>query len=242
MARTALVVIALVAGTVTAARAQNRFLVEPTRIDLSSAAPAGALSITNHGDAPLRVQLMAARWHDDIDGTPQIEPTKAILLRPSIVEIPAGKTRAIRIGTTIMSGPTEASFRVFIEELPDRQPTGGAQIRVLTRISVPVFIAPRSPSIKLSARATIAEGKVVVAVHNAGTKHVKLAKVQVGARRDGARRWVREATGWYVLAGSDRRFAIDLTGEGCAAADRLIVELTDEDGQVVTGAPAPCEK
>lgn len=237
--KSAFLAIALVAAVSTAAAAENRFQVEPTRVDLSATAAASAVVVTNHGANPLRLSLSASKWTDDLDGGQQLAPTTDIVLRPALVEIAPGKSRTIRIGTTATTQAVEGTYRVFIEEMPDRRPVQGAQIQVLTRIGVPVFVAPKTASIQLVSTAHTDGSKGTITVSNSGTRHVKLAKISLAAVRGKQRRWVHEMVGWYVLAGNTRRFPLDLQKDAVASDDRLIVELTDEDGQVTTSEAAP---
>ena len=228
--------VAVLVGT---AHADNRFQVEPTRVDLSGQAPAGAVIVTNHGADPLRIQIDAMRWTDDVDGVQQLTETKDLVVRPSLVEIAPGKSKTIRIGTVTPQGEQEGSYRVFIAELPDHTKPQSAQIQVLTRLGVPVFIAPTKPSVTLVPKVSVAGGQATVVVANQGTRHVKLAKVRVVGVREGQQRWDHEGTGWYVLAGHDRRFVVDVGADDCRAGDRTRIELIDEDGEART-QESPC--
>jgi fimbrial chaperone protein len=217
--------------------AEGRFQVDPTRIDLASAAPSGALTITNHGTTPLRLQAAAFRWTDDADGAMQLTPAPELVVRPALFEVQPGKARTLRVGTAQSPGTVEQSYRVFVEELPDRSATQTAGIHVLTRIGVPVFLAPRQPRAALEVRVVTEAGKTFVTVKNPGTIHVKLATVKL--RADGGA-WERSAAGWYVLPGDHRRFAIE-PGQPCAAGTRWIAEASSEDGAHWASAPSSCE-
>ena len=225
----------------TRARADGQFQVEPTRVDLSTQAPAGAVVVTNHGTETLRLEAKAFRWTDDVDGSPMLTATSDVVIRPSIIEIPAGASRTLRVGTTAMSGASESSYRVFVEELPNPKAQKRGQITVLTRIGVPVFVAPVHAATVLVPSVAIDGDHAVVDVKNTGTQHAKLMKVKVSAMRDGRRTWQHETAGWYVLAGADRRFQVPLAKDGCAAGDALVGEIQDEDGHAVTTPLGSCE-
>ncbi|MBX3161088.1 MAG: molecular chaperone [Deltaproteobacteria bacterium] len=218
------------------AAADRRFQVEPTRLSLSTEAPAGALVLANQGTEPLRLQVAAYRWSEDADGAMRLEPAPEIVVRPAIVEIEAGRARTLRVGTTATSGAVEGTYRVFVEELPDRRPRAASQVQVLTRIGVPVFVVPQRPSIRLAARP---DGPGVIAVRNSGTAHVKLARVGLAAVRGSEARWRHEAAGWYVLPGAERRFRVDVGRDACEASDLLAITLVDEDGRSTTSS-VPC--
>lgn len=240
--RASVIAAVLLCAAGTRAHADHQFHVEPTRVELSARAPAGALVISNGGTTSMRLQASVFRWYDDPDGTSRLAPAPEIVVRPSIFEVAAGQSRTLRVGTTAAPEPLERSYRVFVEELPDRRAQPAAQIQVLMRIGVPVFIAPHRAEVKLITAARIAGPRAQLTVRNEGTRRAKLAKVSVAAMRDGRERWRREATGWYVLARRERTFAIDLGADRCEPArDSLSVVLTDEDG-VATTTSTPCVK
>lgn len=234
----AVVVVLAAALPATHAWAQGRFQVEPTRVDLSSRAPSDAITVTNRGTTALRLQATAFRWADDANGGMQLTPAPEIAIRPSLFEIQPGKMRSIRIGTTASPAAVEQSFRVFVEELPDRSaPPASSGIRVLTRIGVPVFVAPHTGRVAIDVRAVNEPGRVGVVVHNTGSVHVKLATVKL--RLVGGA-WERSAAGWYVLPGYERRFEIP-PGRPCAKNEQWIAEAISDDGDRWTSAPSRCE-
>jgi fimbrial chaperone protein len=204
--------------------AEGKFQVDPTRVDLGAAAQTGAVHVTNHGTHPLRLQITAVAWTDDADGIMQLAPTTDIVVRPSLIEIAPGARNTLRVGVTISPRAAEQSYRLFVEELPDRRPKPAGRIDVLTRIGIPIFVAPRT------IRDAIAVGAIgnLVTVANTGTTHVKLRTVRLAAHRDGKRRWQREVTGWYVLPSASRRFVV--AGTACEPGDELVTEVIAETG------------
>lgn len=218
--------------------AEGRFQVEPTRIDLSSTAPSGAVTVTNHGPAALRLQASVFRWAQDANGAMQLTPAPELVVRPALFEVQPGKARTVRVGTTATAADVEQSYRVFVEELPDRTAAQTAGIHVLTRIGVPVFLAPRVPRVAIEISAVTEAGKPIVIVKNPGTLHVKLGAVKLRAADGG---WENTAAGWYVLPGDARRFPV-AAGKACGAGDRWVAEATSEDGARWASAPSPCER
>jgi fimbrial chaperone protein len=225
-------------ATAAPAFAEGRFQVEPTRIDLASAAPSGAVTVTNHGQSALRLQASVFRWTQDASGAMQLTAAPEMVVRPALFEVQPGKARTVRVGTTATAAAVEQSYRVFIEELPDRTATQAAGIHVLTRIGVPVFLAPRVAKVAIELAAVNDGGKPAVIVKNPGTLHVKLGAVKLRAADGG---WEKTAAGWYVLPGDARRFPIE-AGKACAAGDRWIAEAIDETGARWASAPSPCER
>lgn len=237
MRHAALVILCALAAA-TPARAEGRFQVEPTRVDLSSTAPSGAITVSNRGGGVLRLQATVYRWAQDADGGTQLTPAPEMVVRPALFEVQPGKARTVRVGTTATPAGVEQSYRVFVEELPDRTTAQTAGIHVLTRVGVPVFLAPREARVAIELLPATSNGKVAVVVKNPGTLHVKLAEVRLRAA-DGA--WQRSVAGWYVLPGDSRRFAVE-PAQPCSVGGRWVAEATSEDGGKWTSPPSPCEK
>lgn len=227
---------ALMCALVATARADGRFQVDPTVVELSSTARNGAVIVTNHGATALRLQATVFAWSEESDGA-RLQPTTDLVVRPALLEVPAGGSRTVRVGALVGARATEQSYRLFVEELPDRS-AAQPGIRVLTRIGVPVFIAPPDRRAALDLHPKLGE----VTVQNTGTVRVKLASLELRAMARGAARWTHSATGWYVLPGRERRFAIEVGKDACRAGEQLVAIATDEGGASWTSAPAPCER
>lgn len=227
---------ALLCALVAPARADGRFQVDPTVVELSAAARNGAVIVTNHGTTALRLQATVFAWSEDDRGA-ELQPTGDLVVRPALLEVPAGASRTVRVGSLVGARALEQSFRLFVEELPDRS-AAQPGIRVLTRIGVPVFIAPPERRAVLDVRAQ--RGAVTVA--NTGTVRVKLATLELRALARGAARWTHAAPGWYVLPGRERRFAIEVGKDACRAGEQLVAIATDEGGASWTSTPTPCER
>lgn len=238
MARIRVLALLAVVASAGRARADGRFQVEPTRVDLSSTAPSGAVTVTNHGTTALRLQATAYRWSEDFNGAMQLAAAPDVVVRPSLFEVQPGKSRTVRVGTTAAAGATEQSYRVFIEELPDHSTTQALGVRVLTRIGVPVFVAPRSGQTALVLRPGFDDGHASVVVNNTGTLHVKLQELKLHSASGG---WQRTAMGWYILPGGKRRFVMD-PAPPCAAGDPWIAEATSEDGARFASPPTACRR
>ena len=231
----------VVAALVAPARAESSFQVNPTLIALSKAAPAEAVVITNHGTEALRVQASVMTWTEDRNGLMALGATTDVVVRPSLLEIEPGRSKTVRVGTTLGEPLVEGSYRLFVEQLPDRRTVEGGKIVVLTRIGVPVFMTPAKPSEALAATTTIKGNQATVEVQGRGTQRTKLAAVIVRAMKGESVRWERRATGWYVLPGRTRDFTIDLGSEQCRAGEMLVAELVSDSGTTWASSPRRCE-
>jgi fimbrial chaperone protein len=172
----------------------------------------------------------------------QLSPTEEVIVFPPLVTIGPGEERNLRVGTTAEAGPAEKSYRIFLEELPPpERPGERSQVRVLSRIGIPVFVAP----LRTEARAALAElslvkGRATFALRNTGTVRVRPSRVRLEGRgADGKALFARDLDAWYVLAGGERRYEVPLPAERCAEVRALAVEAALEKEVLRARAEAP---
>ena len=222
--------ISLLAGDAIA----GNFQVQPTRLDLARRGATTELTISNHGQIAARFEAKVFVWNQDDQGVMQLEPTKEIVVYPTLFSIPPGAERAVRVAAT--SGPTatERSYRIFVEELPPPRSASTSSkptaVAVRTRMGVPIFVAPSHAEVRGSVEATVSGGVVRVAIHNRGTVHAKMTALHVVAKdATGAVIFDQEQKGWYVLASGDRRYALALDASACPRVRQLLIEAPSDE-------------
>src|SRR5437870_13055774 len=89
--------------------------IDPILVELSPAAPTALLALRNEGSEPVRLQVSAFTWAQNLEGEMQLAPTSELVLFPPLLEIAPGEERKIRVGTTAAFGPAEKSFRVLVD-------------------------------------------------------------------------------------------------------------------------------
>ena len=214
------------------------FVVNPINLTLAPASPSALLSITNQSTDVLRFQLSAFAWDQDTDGQQLLTATEDIVYFPTLLSIPPGEQRNIRVGTTVPAEVSEKTYRIFVEELPPmaapETKRHGGEILVLTRMGIPIFLQPAT----ITTRAEIADisvsGKTLSFVlRNTGNVHVAPGIVQVrGVNAAGATKFQREMTGSYLLAGGQRIYTLELSAAERCAATGLIIEVRSEGSSV----------
>jgi fimbrial chaperone protein len=229
-----LLALALAATWAGSARAAT-FNVKPTQIHLSAKARSGLLSVRNESNETLRFQLNAFSWNQSVQGEIQLGPTQDVVFFPALLSLAPGEERKIRIGSTVPGGPVEKTYRIVVEEMPPAVKArdvgkSGPQVRVLTRMSIPIFIEPANPSTggRIEPGKMQSE-KVAFAVKNTGNVHfqVKTARVLgLGAGKENL--FERSVTGWYVLAGGSRVFEVQPPKGVCARTKELAFAVETE--------------
>ncbi len=219
------------------------FTVDPTQIFLSGRSNSALVRLRNDSAEPLRFQLSVFAWSQSRTGELQVDPTKDIVFFPSLLTLQPGEERRIRVASSAPVGPTEKTYRIFVEELPplDRSTAAGGSIRVLTKMGIPIFLRPaKEASTAALADLSVVGGHATFALVNAGTIHFVPKSVRVVGRTAAGDAFEGRAEAWYVLAGSRREFDIELPESQCGQITSILVDVlvSDSSLQQVLQTPA----
>ena len=148
--------------------------IAPTLVQLKPGA-AGLFYVTNHGAAPLTVEIQAMDWAQR-DGRDVLTPSAAFFTSPPVVTIAPGARQSVRL---LASKP--GAYRLLVSELPDPALDAG-RVKVLLQFSVPVFADNEknagAPALAFSARR---DGEaVILSAVNYGVMAVKLSGPKLG--------------------------------------------------------------
>jgi fimbrial chaperone protein len=236
----------------------SAFTVTPVRILLGPGANSALLTVRNDSTEPLRFQMSLKAWNQAANGEMQLSDTKDLVFFPALMELQAGEEKRVRVGSTFKAAViTEKSYRIFFEELPPAnvavEQQRGAQVRVLTKMGVPIFIQPPKPVVKGElSEVGVTGGQVIFDVRNVGNAFFTVHGATVtGVGKDGATTFQKKQDGWYVLAGGTRRYQFEIPAAACTITDRVRVEiassLVDEKGEpntltreVMVAGPGAC--
>jgi len=235
----------LVLGVSCAARAGG-LNVTPIQIHLSPSSTKAMLTLRNDGAEPVRYQVSATSWNQTSRGEMQLAPTTEVVFFPALFTLKPGEERNVRVGVGTPFGPVEKTYRVFVEELPPpEKPRSASQVRVLTRVGVPVFLAPsRAVERRTIDRLEARGGRASFRVVNDGTLHFRGDVVRLrGVDANGRRLFDREQRGWYVLAGGALEYRFDRPRD-CAGLAAVVAEVSGENGdrfeQQAAAEPSAC--
>lgn len=228
---TAIVVVALVVVPWQPAPAAT-FTVNPTRVSLSAKARSALLTLKNTSDQPVRFQLDVVRWHQNEKGEMSFTPTTEIVFFPKLVTLAPRQERNIRLGTTLPSGSVERAFRIFIEELPPTaaapaaSATAPGEVRILTRVGIPIFVEPGQAREELAVGAPeLRSGRARFELKNGGNVHAVPTSIKVRGYRGPDVAFEQDVQSWYILAGGTREYDIVVPREACSTLSAIGVDV-----------------
>jgi fimbrial chaperone protein len=210
------------------------FHVNPVRLELNEKSQTTLLTVHNQSPDDVRLQVSTHTWAQDALGQMELAPTRDLSLFPSLLTLKPGQSRHVRVGMPVSAAEAEKTYRVVVEQLPSDTAPGkdGIHIQMRTRMSIPLFVAP-----KVIARQgrvedlALREGRISFALRNSGTMHLLATRARVrGEDSKGHTILDKEQAGWYVLAGDERQFSLDVPGTLCRDLRKLSVEVRTDNG------------
>lgn len=213
----------------------SAFNVSPLKIVLSGKSSSALLEITNQSETPLRLQLSVSSWNQSPLGEIVLSATDEVLLFPPLLTVEPGEKRKVRLGAVTPRDHVEKSFRIVLEELPplaDSSAETGGRIRVLTRMTIPVFLEPSKPVFEGQITdLSIRDATLSFEIRNAGTTHFFVQQIHVaGMDASGQPLLTRTIEGWYILAGGTRRYGLPIPNDDCRGLRTLSIEALTDGG------------
>jgi fimbrial chaperone protein len=221
--------LACIFGLASSADASS-FTVNPIKLSLSGKNQSALLTLQSQTNEEIRFKILVQEWKQTPQGEMQLKDTKDIVVYPGLLTLAPNEERKLRIGTTVAAGPIERSYRVFVEELPPLrapQSTNKSEVKVLTKMGVPIFVTPDKPQAAGTVEGMVlARSKLVFTVKNTGNVYFLMQSVRVKAlNAAGASAFEKDVEGWYLLAGGTRVWEIEIPKEACARSKALTVEV-----------------
>jgi fimbrial chaperone protein len=213
----------LQAGTLAA----SAYKVTPVRVTFNGPSST-LLTLKNESDQPLRFQISSYVWAQDPKGGMQLTPTDDITFFPALLSLNPGEERKVRVATQVAAAGTEKTYRIFFEELPplEKSEASGAQVRILTKMGIPIFLAPEKGTADASIEnVQMQKGTLAFEVRNSGNVHFALDGVKLrGLGSNGESLFDRQVEGWYVLAGSVRSYSVEIPADSCSKLKKIVIE------------------
>lgn len=181
--------------------------VAPVMLDLRAPTAASAIRVWNDARRPINVQVRVFRWTQR-NGKDVYEQTSDVVASPPITTLRPGGENLIRVVRT-SNRPVqgEESYRLVVDELPDRSRQQANTVSLVVRHSIPVFFATTDAAGADPSWSVVRRGDgYVVTVRNGGAKRLKISNLLLSgggapvARRDGLVGYVlgNSTASWFV--------------------------------------------
>jgi fimbrial chaperone protein len=220
--------------------------VTPVTVELGGKATAMVINLKNSGDEPKRYQLEMMSWGESRSGQMELSPTHDVVFFPQLLSLKAGENRNVRVGITQPPSAVERTYRLFIQELPGMKTAGGAQqVQVLTRVGIPIFVVPAQAASSVGLMpVSVKGGAASFGLTNRGNAYARPTKV-VFTASDAQGKSVFDKTwdGWYLLAGGERDYSIQIPADACKHATSFRVEVLGTKlslSKTVQATPGAC--
>jgi fimbrial chaperone protein len=216
-------------GLASSANASS-FTVNPIKVSLSAKNQSALLTLQSQTSEEIRFKILVQEWKQSPQGEMQLKDTKDIVVYPGLLTLAPNEERKLRIGSTVPRGAVERSYRVFVEELPPLrapQTTDKSEVKVLTKMGVPIFVSPAKPMAAGTVEGmALVKGKFGFTVKNTGNVFFLVHSVRVKAlNAAGASTFDKSIDGWYVLSGGTRVWEIEIPKDACTKSKSLTVEV-----------------
>ena len=202
------------------------FTVNPIQVFLSRRAASALLTLRNESPDTLRFELTVFAWSQAPSGEMKLEPTRDIVLFPSLLTLKPSEERRVRVGHVTVPGAREKTYRVFVKEMPPIDGTSAGGVRVLTNMGIPVFVRPDKEVATASLEALRQhDGRLEFVLANTGTVHVVPQRIRVRGLAGTSQVFEQPLPGWYVLASSRRDFSVAVPADTCRRLTTLTVHV-----------------
>ena len=208
----------------------SSFEVSPIRVTFQPNESSALMTVRNEGNEKLRLQIKVMAWDQSKDGEMVLKPTDDIIFYPTLLTVEPGAQRNLRVGNKSNVMAKEQTYRIIVEELPSNTKLQGTGVRIVTKMSIPIFIKPARAEVKNQIERIAVRGSTITFdVKNQGNVHIQPRELRVkGTAVDGTVRLEQKIPGWYILAGGQREYRVDVPKTECGKIKDLTVEVDME--------------
>jgi len=208
------------------------FSVSPMILEFERGVRSAEIEVRNLDQQPIRFQVRGADWSQDESGKNVYADSQSLIWFPRALELAPGESRIIRVGVRATPALQEQAYTVFLQEVAlggsPAEKAGGAQVRLLLSVSVPVFVPPAKPTPGGAVEsAELRGGRLNVVIANGGNRHFSYREaVIVGLAPDGTEKFSQKVQGRTLLAGSRQQFQVRIPQDVCGQLRELALTLT----------------
>lgn len=181
--------------------------VAPTSVEILAPGATATITVRNVGRQPMTIQARVFAWSSG-GATDVLANTRDVVISPPITQLAPGSVQTLRIVRTSKKPiRSEESYRLFVDELPNRTGSRYSGVDFVTRLRIPVFLTPKSATSQpVQWRVRSSGGRSYLEAQNSGGVRVKISDLRVSA---GNRQvMITPGLAGYVLSGSVARWPL----------------------------------
>lgn len=221
--------LALCLGPISQSAKAQALSVLPVNVQMAPGQGAATITVTNRGDQETSVQVRAFSWAQAGDED-KLTPSDALLVSPPISTIAPGGTQLVRLVLRKPPQDKESTYRIVLDQIPP--PAVPGVVRVVLRISIPVFSQPLVRALPhLQFQIAHDAGKAYLVASNDGSHHEVLRDIVISTA-DGNKIKVGAGVSPYILAGSVRRWPLELPESDAPRTDTLHLSAREDSGTI----------
>nr|WP_314898989.1 fimbria/pilus periplasmic chaperone [uncultured Deefgea sp.] len=205
----------------------GEFSISPIRIDFDSKKKSQAITISNQGDAPLRIALQLKKWtQNEAADDVYTDAQQDLIYFPRQFELQAKQKQVVRIARKTPAQDQESAYRLFFNEQPPASSDSAqsGNVAMVVSFGVPLFFAASKPSHSLIASPIQIEKQTLnFTLSNNGNSTQKLRRIQFG--QDSAE--IAQFDHWYLLPGASRTYQLKIPKDACRSDSQIVTIETD---------------
>jgi fimbrial chaperone protein len=203
--------------------------VSPVLIDVPAPGAAAIVTIVNLSDDPVVAQVRVFKWVQE-NGADQLVETKDVVVSPPIAKLKPSSKSVLRVVRRAKTAPQgEESYRLVIDQVPEKTRRPGIGISFAVRYSIPVFFGGLdSDQAPLVWEVASRGGQTIVTATNAGSRRVRLADLKIKTAA-GSLSIGKGLTG-YVLPHSTMSWTVDRALKGSKQGGTVSISALTEHG------------
>lgn len=202
--------------------------VSPVVFEMPAGKAADTLTVHNDGTTGLHAQVRVFRW-TQVNGEETTEPTSDVVASPPMILVDAGGDQVVRL-VRVSKKPVvgEETYRVIVDELPDKSSQKPGQISFTFKHSIPMFFTTEQDAKSQLTWGLEKHGDTTfIAARNDGNRRVRIGGLTLKAA--GAKDFVLgKGLNGYVLSGSSMRWALPNTVSFGSTGPVTITARSDE--------------
>jgi fimbrial chaperone protein len=207
--------------------------VSPIKLELFPKQQFTSLNVTNQSDEPINVQVSVKNWSQDEMGQTLLQNASDFVAFPKLLKIKGNKEGLIRVGYQGKWPRVEQAYRIFVEELPIKDPRTDKSfgVSVTVRFSIPAFVRDRketapNPHFQIENVETH-DSVLKIGVRNIGNYHFTVDNIVADLSDEkGSNLFSQSISGWYVLPHKRNVFEMNLEPSVCLAAHTAKIRVT----------------